>query len=314
MADKVKEEFYTRPPKVGGWQSFTTFLWNSETNQFLGRTFSSWAKILFFYVCFYAGLIGFFSALMALFFQTLDMKAPKWQQTSSLIGSNPGLGFRPMPPDSHVESTLIWYRVNDNNYDEWVQKIDTFLQPYIDSQDSSNTNTQYCDYDTKDATEKVCKVDISKWNPCVSSQHYNYHRGGPCIFLKLNKIFGWMPEFFNDTEKLPKDMPDDLKNFIAEEKTKNPKGLNTVWVSCEGENPADTENIGNIQYIPSRGFPGYYFPYRNTEGYLSPLLAVWFENPATGVLINIECKAWAHNIAHDRAERRGSVHFELMVD
>jgi len=33
-----------------------------------------------------------------------------------------------------------------------------------------------------------------------------------------------------------------------------------------------------------------------------------------GVLINIECKAWAHNIRHDRAERRGSVHFELMVD
>lgn len=33
-----------------------------------------------------------------------------------------------------------------------------------------------------------------------------------------------------------------------------------------------------------------------------------------GVLINIECKAWAHNIFHDRFERRGSVHFELMVD
>lgn len=33
-----------------------------------------------------------------------------------------------------------------------------------------------------------------------------------------------------------------------------------------------------------------------------------------GVLINIECKAWAHNIYHDRIERRGSVHFELMVD
>lgn len=44
MADKAKEEFYTRPPKVGGWQSFKTFLWNSETNQFLGRTFASWGK------------------------------------------------------------------------------------------------------------------------------------------------------------------------------------------------------------------------------------------------------------------------------
>jgi sodium/potassium-transporting ATPase subunit beta len=33
-----------------------------------------------------------------------------------------------------------------------------------------------------------------------------------------------------------------------------------------------------------------------------------------GVLINIECKAWANNIQHDRADRRGSVHFELMID
>lgn len=35
---------------------------------------------------------------------------------------------------------------------------------------------------------------------------------------------------------------------------------------------------------------------------------------AAGVLINIECKAWAKNIFYDRYERRGSVHFELMVD
>lgn len=35
---------------------------------------------------------------------------------------------------------------------------------------------------------------------------------------------------------------------------------------------------------------------------------------AGGVLINIECKAWAHNIHHDRVDRRGSVHFELMID
>lgn len=57
--------------------------------------------------------------------------------------------------------------------------------------------------------------------------------------------------------------------------------LNTVWVSCEGENPADVENIGSIQYIPKRGFEGFYFPYLNTEGYLSPIIAIWFEKPAS---------------------------------
>jgi sodium/potassium-transporting ATPase subunit beta len=38
--------------------------------------------------------------------------------------------------------------------------------------------------------------------------------------------------------------------------------------------------------------------------------------PKKGVLIAIECKAWAQNIQHDetKMERIGSVHFELLVD
>lgn len=55
--------------------------------------------------------------------------------------------------------------------------------------------------------------------------------------------------------------------------------LNTIWVSCEGENPADVENVGPIKYYPRQGFPGYYYPYENSEGYLSPLVAVHFTRP-----------------------------------
>lgn len=40
----------------------------------------------------------------------------------------PGLGFRPMPPDSHVESTLIWYKMAERNYAEWTTKLDEFLK------------------------------------------------------------------------------------------------------------------------------------------------------------------------------------------
>lgn len=52
-----------------------------------------------------------------------------------------------------------------------------------------------------------------------------------------------------------------------------------VWVSCEGENPADVENIGVIQYYPQRGFPSFYFPYLNVQNYLPPLVAIYFESP-----------------------------------
>lgn len=92
-------------------------------------------------------------------------------------------------------------------------------------------------------------------------------------------------------------MPRDLKEFINETAASNPLAvsaqstdmtistnaatfqLNTIWVSCEGENPADLENVGPIKYYPRRGFPGFYYPYENSEGYLSPLVAVHFERP-----------------------------------
>lgn len=84
---------------------------------------------MLFYVIFYAVLSGFFGAMLAVFYQTLDPNAPKWQLDNSLIGSNPGLGFRPMPPESNVESTLIWYKASDEgNYLHWTRELDKFLE------------------------------------------------------------------------------------------------------------------------------------------------------------------------------------------
>lgn len=52
-----------------------------------------------------------------------------------------------------------------------------------------------------------------------------------------------------------------------------------VWITCEGENPADKENIGPFRYIPQDGFMSQYFPFLNQDGYLSPLVAIYFEQP-----------------------------------
>lgn len=312
MADKkVAEQYYAPPEKLGKWEGFRQFCWNSETSQCLGRTGSSWAKILFFYLVFYAVLIGFFAAMLAVFWQTLDMKMPKYQLGESLIGSNPGLGFRPMPKEDNVESTLIWYKASDNgNVEAWTTQIDEFLEPYHQEED----NRVDCSFDNPPPEGKVCKVPMNEWSSCTKANRYNFKKKSPCIFLKLNKIFNWVPDLYNTTDHLPDSMPEDLREHISSELSRGDKNANIVWVSCAGENPADNEHIGPINYFPRRGFPGYFFPFKNIEGYLPPIVAVHFESPKNGVLINIECKAWARNIVHDRAERRGSVHFELMVD
>lgn len=43
-----------------------------------------------FYVVLYAFLIAFFAAMLLVFFQTLDLYKPRWQNADGLIGTNPG--------------------------------------------------------------------------------------------------------------------------------------------------------------------------------------------------------------------------------
>lgn len=73
-----------------------------------------------------------------------------------------------------------------------------------------------CSYTEIPHDEKVCEVNIEQWKPCVSTENYNYNRHGACIFLKLNKIFGWKPDIYNSTEDLPENMPAHLQSHIKE--------------------------------------------------------------------------------------------------
>ncbi|KAL9875023.1 sodium/potassium-transporting ATPase subunit beta-2 [Glossina fuscipes] len=312
MADKkIAEQYYAPPPKMGKWEGFKKFLWNSDTSQCLGRTGASWAKILIFYVIFYAALTGFFAAMLAVFYQTLEVNKPKWTLDTGLIGTNPGLGFRPMPPEANVESTLIWYEASRrDNFQYWVDETKKFLKSYDNLPRKNQVN---CSFEQPPPDGKVCSFEITQFSPCTEQNDFGYNLPRPCIFLKLNKIYNWVPEIYNDSKNLPEEMPEELKQHIKEKQSLRPNETNVVWISCEGENPADVENIKARDYYPRMGFPYYYFPFKNIDGYTPPIIAVQF-TVETGVLINIECKAWARNIHHDRSERRGSVHFELMVD
>lgn len=57
-----------------------------------------------------------------------------------------------------------------------------------------------------------------------------------------------------------------------------------IWITCEGENPADIENLGPINYIPMRGFPGYFYPFMNQRAYMPPVIAIHFERPKSEFL------------------------------
>lgn len=81
-----------------------------------------------FYVLFYAGLAALFAVCMQGLFATLDDRAPTWTLKKSLIGVNPGVGFRPVS-NKFEEGTLIWYnKTNQTDIKRWTTLIDKFLE------------------------------------------------------------------------------------------------------------------------------------------------------------------------------------------
>lgn len=154
------------------------------------------------------------------------------------------------------------------------------IKTFISSAEYSDShpNQKNCDFDTLPNKEQVCKLDVEKFGECVRSSSYGYNNSAPCIFLKLNRIYDWVPEYYNDTSDLPSEMPKDLVDHIKSLKAKE---RNQVWVSCKGEDGSDKENIGKVEYFPNRGFPSYFYPYVNTKNYVSPLVAVKFQRPGS---------------------------------
>ncbi|KAI5744088.1 hypothetical protein M8J77_025514 [Diaphorina citri] len=297
------------------WERFKLAIYNPSTHDVFGRSVKSWGGIFLFYVIFYSLLAIFFAICMKVLLSTLNNHYPRWQLHESIIGTNPGLGYRPMPDDPD-QGALIWFKANNHtNVQKWTRKIDDFLEiyrkPLRKNQDPS------CDYGKRPAPGKVCSVDVNhNMGPCVADNSYGYPQSKPCVFIKLNKIYGWEPRYYENIGELPPEMPESLKKHINDTALGDILKMQTVWVSCDGESPADREHIGPVEIYPQHGTPGYYYPYENKEGYLSPVLAVHFKNPKLNTLINVDCRAWAKNIIYKKSlvNREGSVHFEIMVD
>lgn len=308
---------YNRVPEhKTRWKAFQDFIHDPVEGTYCGHTGKKWAITGAFYAVFFSVLALLFAICMKGLLATLSDQRPRWILEESLIGTNPGLGFRPLSENTE-ERSLIWYSSSDpNSVQKWTSLLDKFLAEYTNSSllPQGGRNQQICNYNTPIKPGHVCAVEVNNWGPCSPSQQYGFNNSAPCIFIKLNRIYGWVPEYYNDTDNLSSEMPQSLVDYI---KTVNSSWLNTVWVSCEGANPHDKESIGELNYYPeSHGFPGFYYPYQNVPGYLSPVVAVHFLRPARNRIINVECRAWAKNINHAAAlfDRKNVVHFELMID
>lgn len=249
----------------------------------------------------------FIAAVFILDILSMTINGSMRKLNSSLVFESPGLEMIPVPGGGNAGSRLIWYQYgHEESWRPLVDRMQEFLQDY----ENVRPNVVDCSWKHPPGKDQVCHFNtLQLGNYCIKENLFGYYRGSPCIIIKMNKILDWVPLPYNYTN-LHADMHDDLKHLIAQSKPDEPM----VWISCEGETPADSEMLGPIQYIPSQGFPSYYFPYKGTSNYFPPFVFVRFLRLQMSVVVSIECKAWALNIDHNGAEHRSSVRFELLID
>ncbi|PAA79463.1 hypothetical protein BOX15_Mlig025274g1 [Macrostomum lignano] len=303
----VPEPEFEEPSKVSRCAAFLHFLYNKQTGKVMGRSGMSWLKILIFYTIFYSCLAGFFVGMLSVFmYGVLVDNQPHRTGDNSLLQMNPGLGFRPQPD---MSSTLIEFTAGKpGSYARLVANIQELFDTYkrIELKPEQVHVRAGCQPDSKPDGQpfKVCKFNWTRELPdCLPANDFGYASGQPCVVLKLNKIFGWLPDPVDE---------------------RAPHAL----VECHGENPADTESIGDVAYQPSVSlennatgevttygfFNQAFYPYLKQIGYRAPLVALKFNNLRPNTLVMVECVLRnLRNSQYSKVDREAMARFEILM-
>jgi len=320
-----------------GMEAFQYMLYNPDTGEILTRTPLSWALITGFYIIYYGLLVCFWAACLNIFFLTLPEpeNGPRWQQDR--IGKTPGVGMRPHPTDERIDSQMFYLKRSDpdetptNNLGEGDKNIDYAVRlrnyrekHYNDSKGPLGTEGECSANIVRAENQDPCKFDFEGFGECDQYPYGFTSKGeeqfvNPCIFLKLNKIWGWDPskKVINKADlKTMKEedlnaMTDGLKKIIESGEV-----TDQIWIDCKGRNAADQEHVKFTYYPETQGIPIKYFPYMGGN-YQAPVVAVQLNlnNPKDfGQLIHVECRAWYKDLKHNARDKKGMFMFEMMLD
>ncbi|XP_017795216.1 PREDICTED: sodium/potassium-transporting ATPase subunit beta-like [Habropoda laboriosa] len=307
------------PPDLGPLRNFLRFIWDKDRKAFLDRTAAEWGQLGIFYLCFFAVLGSIFAIQMKISIDYVSqLEKPFFQyagvSSNSLFGKNlrlarstfdsPGIVFKPNSMSATSPLISVSNTTSRTRSKRYIRALSDFLREY--EKDTSNYNLN-CpnEYSKMDRTEKPCYFDIKSLGKCSESP-YGYTKPlQPCVLIKFNKKFDWIPEYYNYSSTLPENMPITLKKAVRESRKFY------VWLSCDGANNVDKEHIGEIDYAPSPGFPVEYFPFTGQPSYLSPIVALKFKSLTPHRLVTVECNLWASNIEQ---RSRYSLDFQIMIE
>ena len=233
-----------------------------------------------------------------------------------------GLGFR---PQFYVDRSIIQWRTSRktgrqsmtemvDNLHEFVKGYglkDEYYQQMIDC--SSMPYSSLMTYFRQGISCIFLTTDVKPGpNPCTKPKNYGYNKGRGCIALKLNRIYGWMPEPYQTKEEVPIEIRDIWQPVMKD----------YVLIKCFGQYDTDKDLIRQIDYTSILGnkaiggIPIYFFPYFNQPGYRQPYVWAQLINVESYVLLNIICRAYARNIRQSTSveDMTGAVHIEVLFE
>ena len=321
-----------KPPERHGMEKFTYLLYDPKTGTYLTRTPKSWALIIIFYCIYYSCLAGFWLGLMKVFLTTVPMDEPKWQQASSIIGVNPGVGVRPAQKADQLETGIFELDLKFDGTDDglpydqiatmagskgYALRMKKFFETYENNtkdeemkklavECSGNPDKYHEDRST------FCRFDRTTLGSCMEFPYgYSHLKFEPCVFLKLNRIWGLKPEPIGSMD----DVDESLQKDPFVKKLKADIFPKKIFVNCEPEYPADKETVELNPFPADKGIPLKYFPFQMMEMKENALLALKFTGleKHKGRLIHIICKAYYKGVVHSKKDKAGLVKFELFL-
>ncbi|KAH8869295.1 Sodium/potassium-transporting ATPase subunit beta-1 [Schistosoma japonicum] len=233
-----------------------------------------WSHYLILYIC----LLTIMTGLLIIITQLIiSNDQPYITGLDSPLALSPGLGMRPR---NNFMTTLIAYSASDpQTYMPYVQDIRTFLYFYEEVNIQPQDGFATCDkVKSPDDVDLVCKFYPHDMGVCVKENNFGYDRSQPCVIMKINKVYGWLPDIVNKT----------LSN--------NP------LLRCRGQDKL------NWWKLHSGFFSHLYFPYLMQVAYRSPLVAVQFSSPKRHVLLMVRCELFNVRNPGDPMD------FEILVD
>jgi len=301
---------------MDSFQSGLRFLYDRESGAIFTRTPASWAKIGLFYCVYYSCLAGFFAGMLTIFLRGFtDEIAPRLVGRESILPQNPGMGFRPQPDE---EKSLIKYDPeNVKSYQKYVDAMEAYLTNplgqamgihvgvnYFEGQDDEKFQqcSEESHFEVRTHLSKPCAYDLNtmrgvyeeclQTNATSANMTYGFESGQPCVAVKLNRIFEFVP--------------------ILKNRSETPY----LEIRCEGLHAADQDNIGHLDYYPKAGIDTWHFPYVGQKNYLSPLVFVKFRNVTRNVLVQVICRPVnAVNIVQEKHSKgSGQVQFEILIE